>query len=123
MGLMDDLRTDREALRRALEVARGEDEGRRRQIDSMLADGRDWTETAKFAAYCAQGAVLGLLPWQSPPCCSSLVDLDKPFGDTRGARESAELLKKLLALGLSKYEPNPLQAITAAEARHQPCSR
>jgi hypothetical protein len=43
--------------------------------------------------------------------------LREPFGDTRGAREAAEVLKKLLALGLSKYEPYPLQAIGAAERR------
>jgi hypothetical protein len=34
--------------------------------------------------------------------------LRQPYGDPRGAREAVEILQKLLALGLSKYEPNPL---------------
>jgi hypothetical protein len=43
--------------------------------------------------------------------------LRQPYGDARGAREAAEILKKLLALGLSKFEPDPLGAIAAAEQR------
>jgi hypothetical protein len=43
--------------------------------------------------------------------------LREPFGDPSGRREAGEIIKKLLALGLSKYEPNPLQAIAAAEQR------
>jgi len=41
----------------------------------------------------------------------------EPFGDPRAARESAELLQKMLALGLSRFEPDPLQAIAEAEQR------
>jgi hypothetical protein len=56
-------------------------------------------------------------------------NLAKPFDDPRGERESAEILKKLLALGLGRFEPNPLAAIAEAEQRgrrsdaeHQCCS-
>jgi hypothetical protein len=41
--------------------------------------------------------------------------LDGTFGDPRGAREAGEILQKMLALGLSRFEPNPLQAIAEAE--------
>jgi hypothetical protein len=59
----------------------------------MVADG-DWTEVAKFAAA-----------------------LREPFGDQRGAREAGELLSKMLALGISRFDPDPLQAIAEAEKR------
>ena len=34
--------------------------------------------------------------------------LGEPFGDPRAARESAELLQRLLASGLSRFDPDPL---------------
>ena len=37
--------------------------------------------------------------------------LREPFGDPRAARGPAELLQRLLRAGLSRYEPDPLQAI------------
>jgi hypothetical protein len=83
---------------------------------------RDWTEVAEFAAHCVQGRTLGLMPWQMPPLCyANHLDsaLREPFGDPRGAREAGEVLKKMLALGLSRFEPDPLQAIAAAE-QHRP---
>jgi hypothetical protein len=46
-----------------------------------------------------------------------LSDLDRPYGDPRAARESAELLKRLLDAGLSRFEPTPLQALAGAEKR------
>jgi hypothetical protein len=91
---------------------------RAKQIDNMLAD-EPWESVAQFASYSAQNRNLGLMPWQNPPCHARLANLDKPFDDPRGERESAELLSKMLALGLSRFEPNPLQAIAEAEAKRQ----
>ena len=65
---------------------------------------------------------LGLMPWQSPPFRASLRDLDKPYGDPSGKRESAELLKRLLDANLSPFEPDPLAAIAEAEAKRQPAT-
>jgi hypothetical protein len=110
------------ALSKALAAARAEDAGRRQQIDAMLID-RPWERVAQFAAGCAQSANLGLMPWQSPPCRASLRDLDQPYGDPSGKRESAELLKRLIDAGLSIFEPSPLAALAAvadAEQRQQP---
>lgn len=109
---------DRDALERALVAARAEDEGRAKQIDSMLAS-EPWEEVAQFASYCVQGRALNLQPWQSPPCHASLASLRLPYGDPRAARESAELLSKMLALGISRFEPDPLAAIAEAEANRQ----
>lgn len=55
------------------------------------------------------------MPWQSPPCVASLADLGKPFDDPRGARESAELLRRLIDAGLSRFELDPIDALAAAE--------
>ena len=57
------------------------------------------------------------LAWQTPPCRARLTDLDKPFDDPRGERESAELLQRLLDMKLSKYEPDPIAALAEAEQR------
>jgi hypothetical protein len=108
--------TDRDALSRAIAAARAEDAGRRKQIDSMLAD-EPWESVAVFAASCAQSKSLGLMPWQLPPFRASLADLDQPPGDPSGRRESAELLQRLLRAGLSPFEPDPLRAIEQAEAK------
>ena len=105
---------DEDALTRALAVTRAEDPGRRRQIDTMLAD-ESWQSVAVFAATCAQSCSLNLMPWQLPPFRASLNDLSMPYGDASGRRESAELLRRLLTLGLSRFEPNPEQAISEAE--------
>ena len=112
---------DEDALTRALAVTRAEDAGRLRQIDSMLAD-ESWQSVAVFAATCAQSCSLNLAPWQSPLFRASLRDLDKPYGDPSGKRESAELLKRLLDANLSPFEPDPLVAIAAAEAKRQPAT-
>jgi hypothetical protein len=59
---------------------------------------------------------LHLQPWQLPPCDTNLDSaLREPFGDASGRREAGEVLKRLLALGLSRYEPDPMRAIAQAE--------
>jgi hypothetical protein len=98
-------KVDREALERALAIEMASDEpGRREQ-------GGDWIAAARTAAYTCQRRALQLRPWQSPPC----------YGDTSpghdGHADAAVLLKRLLACGLSRYEPDPLGALAAIEAR------
>jgi hypothetical protein len=84
----------------------------------MLADQtRNWESVAIFAAIWAQSRSLDLPPWQSPPFRASLRDLDKPYGDPSGKRESAELLKRLRDCNLSIFEPDPVAACEAAELR------
>jgi hypothetical protein len=70
-----------------------------RQLDEQLKD-RPWLEVAEFASYCLQCDNLKLLPHQSPPCGFIGNDLD-----------AADLLRRMLAAGLSRYEPDPLAAL------------
>lgn len=102
---------DRDALQRSLIACRAESRARSRQIDAKLRH-EPWERVAQFASYSAQIESLGLSPYQDPPVYARLRNLAKPYDDPRGERESAEILKKLLALGLSRYEPHPLRAMT-----------
>jgi hypothetical protein len=107
-------KVDREALKRALVVAKAEDAGRREQIETMLRED-GWDYAATFAAYHCQRRALGLKPWQLTP---SEVDDEKPGADPNkyGLFAAWELRRRLLAAGLSVYEPNPPAALAALEA-------
>jgi hypothetical protein len=105
---------DREALERAIVLARQESPGRRDQIDSMLRE-RDWLDVAKFCAYCCQDTELKLKPWEIVPCWIDDIDQHVALPDLGQRRRAIRLLRKLLALGLSKFEPTPLAALEHAE--------
>jgi hypothetical protein len=100
-------RRDLDALKRAMKQIRRHDKFGVEQIDRKLAE-EPWDEVAKFAAYNCQIRALKLKPWEDPPCCG---DVD---GD--GAEEAAALLRKMLAAGISRWEPNPPRALAAAKA-------
>ena len=78
----------------------------------------DLEEVGSFASYSCQMNSLHLRPWQTAPLWVGNLDvaLHLPFGDPRGDREAAELLKKMLDAGLSRFEPDPLDALDHAEA-------
>ena len=76
----------------------------------------DWQEAAEFAAYCCQIAALHLKPWQEPPC---VVDENDPLDR---APDAQALLRKMLALGVSRYHPDPLAAIEAAKGTTHRCT-
>lgn len=118
---------DRAALTAAVAAARAQDEGRREQIDDFLRDRtRTWQDTAEFAAYSCQMTTLGLRPWQTPPCWIEPADINKYLtdasSDKSGEREAAELLQRMLRLGVSRFDPDPLHAIAAAEAARKPAA-
>jgi hypothetical protein len=98
-------RVDREALRRAMVIA-SEDPLRAGQLDDKLRS-EPWAEVAEFAAHVCQCRSLHLKPWELPP--SSF--------DARDDDPGAELLRRLLAAGLSRYEPDPIAALERAIAR------
>ena len=101
-------RNDRAALKLALEQARAEP-GREEQIGRMLRED-GWEEAATFASYHCQIDALRLKPWEQPPCH---VDEDDPGED----KEAQQLLREMLALGVSRYHPDPMAAIEAAKQR------
>jgi hypothetical protein len=111
---------DREALQRAIDIARAESEQERAHIDRVLAaDG--WQRAGETAAYHLQDAALHLAPWQTPPCWIHDDDDDmrlalaEPLPDHHGYRKAAQLVLKLTALGLSRFEPDPLGALARGE--------
>jgi hypothetical protein len=110
-------RVDREALTRAIVVARSESPDRAEQIDEKLKED-PWLEVAEFAAYVAQNNTLHLKSQQIPPCW-----IDDPYGDDDLARdlfglggtvEARALCRRLLEAGLSRYEPDPIAALEKA---------
>jgi hypothetical protein len=113
---------DREAFTLAIEMARNEDPGRRNQIDDFLRT-RSFEEVGRFASYHCQTRALNLPPWQHPPCQIDVVDTEKIIAagdDLHGKFVAAKLLRRMLELGLSKFCPDPMAAITTAEAKARP---
>ena len=98
---------DRDALERALEKAKADEPDR---IERKL-ERKGWIEAATSAAYGCQRRALGLKPWQSPPMYGDA------HPDHNGHTDAAVLLKRLLDAGLSRYEPDPIGALAAIEAR------
>jgi hypothetical protein len=108
--------TDRQALTLAIETARKLSPADRQQIDEKL-ESEPWFTVAVFAAHSCQETALRLQPWQCwPPCAVEVDDDDAPGLEHRGIRSSAALLRHMLALGISRWHPDPLAAIEAAEA-------
>lgn len=106
---------DVDAMTRAITLVRGR--GRRRQIDEKLKVEK-WARVGRFAAYSCQIDSLHLEPWEWPPIWIRDVDaaMTAP-DDARRIGDAARLLQRMLALGLSRYEPSPMAAISAAEHR------
>jgi hypothetical protein len=98
--------TDQEALQLAIEQCRKQDSSRNAQITTMLSE-RPWQEVAEFAVYSCQMINLKLKPWEFPPCWVEPAD--------REHRQAAKLLREMLALGISRFHPDPLTAITEAK--------
>jgi hypothetical protein len=107
---------DRDALERAIAMAGRLEPGRSEQLNHMLADGRPWREVAEFAAYCAQCITLRLRPWESPPAWVGDLRATLAAGDDGGSEyRAAQLLQRMLAAGISKYEPDPVGALERAK--------
>ena len=102
---------DKAALELAVETARKK-HGRAQQIADKLKE-EPWRDVAEFCALVCQGESLDLKPWMVAPC--EICDPDKALQVHHdGRREAAALLKTMLALGVSRWHPDPLAAIAAA---------
>lgn len=107
---------DRQALERAIEIERARNAACRAQINHKLKT-EPWIEVAKSAARHCQDVALYLPPWQCwPPCVVEIDDVDEPGYEHRGITQSAALLRRMLAAGLSRYEPDPENALARVEA-------
>ena len=112
---------DRAALLLAIKRARAIDAEHAAHIDAML-EGRDWVSVALFASCSCQCDALNLPPYQSPP--AELPSDYDPSTDNEpflGRREAFALLQRMLACGVSRFDPDPLAAIAAAK-RKSPAS-
>jgi hypothetical protein len=97
---------DRAALERALALVRAESEQERERVDRELIE-QGWQQAAELAAYQCQCRTMRLRPWQAPP-----IDASDEFGVGYGCQPSeVQLRRRLLAAGLSIYEPDPLTAL------------
>jgi hypothetical protein len=107
---------DRAALVLAIKIAREHSPADRQRIDRKLAE-EPWVEVAMDAAHSCQEWALRLDPWQCwPPCAVEPGSVDTPGLEHRGISSSAKLLRQMLALDISRWHPDPLAAIEAAEA-------
>src|SRR5262249_52830432 len=107
--IMASSEVDDDALRRAMAITR-RDPSRAMQLDEMLRD-EPGTGVAEFAAYGCQREALGMRPWQEPPC---VADENDPRDRDQNARR---LLRRMLDAGVSRYEPDPMEALKAKGKR------
>ena len=103
------------ALELCIEQCKAESAARRQQIESKLAD-EPWCEVAEFAAYCVQSKNLHLQVHEFPPCWVNADDPDSA-DDHCGQASARELLRKMLAAGVSKFDPDPLKALARKRKR------
>jgi hypothetical protein len=108
---------DRDALERALALAQ-KMPGRARQIAGKLEE-EPRLDVMRFAASCCQDEALRLSPHQLPPADIDPAQIDAilaagPDGNFYGA---AALLRRMLRVGLSQFEPDPVGALRRLEAR------
>ena len=87
------------------------DPERAEQLRQMLVD-RSWREVAEFASYHCQASALNLKPHEEPP---SVADENDPEERDKGAQR---LLRRMLAAGLSRFDPDPVAALRAHHAAH-----
>lgn len=99
---------DRDALIWATAEAR-RDPKEAEHLDRLLK-GRTWADVARTASYQCQRKNLGLRPWELPPMYGNVEG-----GDPKARDKARKLLDRLLACGLSRYEPHPERALAAIE--------
>ena len=107
-------KTDREAMERAIALVRAESRQEHERVDEMVAK-EGWERAARYCCYARQDIALHLKPWMTPPCwlrtdADVAAALAQPYG-VDGKRAAGELVQRLLANGLSRYEPDPLRAL------------
>jgi hypothetical protein len=92
------------------------DAATRQQIKTKLRE-EPWLDVAMFCAYGRQCTALRLSPWQPAPCQVEIDDDDGNDGPIMGRRAAADLLRRMLSLGISRWHPDPLTAIEASRTR------
>jgi hypothetical protein len=105
-------RRDRVAMKRCIAQMRAESAYAREHVDRVLAK-EGFESAGETAAYHVQRIALGFNAFQCPPCWA-----DRFPGEAFGNRkEEIELLRRLLAAGFSRYEPDPAKALAEIEPK------
>jgi hypothetical protein len=108
---------DRDAFTRAIEsMLRSPEAIYRNDYRRRLNTKEPWEKIGRDAACVCQCRSLGLAPWQTAPHQAELNQIDETGFEHRGTAAASALLGKLLAAGLSRYEPDPEHALAAIEA-------
>jgi len=109
--------TDRAALILAInETLKEPDQNRVEQVRGMLDDPqRPWSETARFCSYHGQMQALRLRPWEEPPCYPDDPEYMEQVRRSHIGAEAVALIRRMLKLGISRYHPDPMMALAAAE--------
>jgi hypothetical protein len=90
----------------------------RKDFKRRLSEAKEpWEKIGRDAASVCQCHALKLAPWQTAPHQAGLNQIDAAGFEHRATAVASALLSKLLAAGCSRFEPNPIAAIEAAEAK------
>jgi hypothetical protein len=111
-------RVDRAAAQRAIAQACAENPRDRQWVEEKRREGRSFEFIAEFCAAACQHRALHLPPWGAAPIWTRDV-IDNSFG---GRPEEVALRRRLIAAGVSLYEPNVIEALLAAEAKAKPAA-
>jgi hypothetical protein len=116
---------DQNALERALAIVHNSSDSDYRGMFDRVMKEDGWFAAADQAVYHCQRALIAPRLWQPTPRDINPSDIEKilqrgPDG-LNGEYQAARLLKRMLAAGLSRYEPRPVEALDerAAAARRQ----
>jgi hypothetical protein len=114
---------DQEACERAIAIMRNSSAERREQLDRLLAeDGFD--AAADLAVYHCQRELIRPRLWQPTPADIDPAEIEAIIarGDDgkAGRFVAAKLLRKMLRAGLSRFEPQPIEALAAVKTRRTP---
>jgi hypothetical protein len=115
-------RRDRAAMRASIAVAKRESKWRDRVEEKFKTEG--FEAAGRLAASYAQYAALKLKPWQVPP--ADIADGVSPHPYAGNTPAEVNLRKRMAALRISYFVPDPVAAIEAAEAaraRKRPASQ
>jgi hypothetical protein len=103
---------DKDAFKRAIEMVLQLEPSSSGTITKMLEE-KPFTEVGEWASGVCQARTLRLRPWQAAPSSTSNVEHPRDVYGIRPAEVG--LLRRMLGLGLSRFEPNPLKAIERVE--------
>jgi hypothetical protein len=110
--------TDREAFERAIAVMlRHRERIYRTSFRLRLDEAKEpCAAIGRHAASICQCDALGLKPWQMVPCDAEPGEIDPPGFAHRCTGAASALVARLLAAGLSRFEPDPINALARRAA-------